>query len=334
MKNVFILLALSIMAGSCTTRNNRQSEKLEKVKIQIDWKIGSEHAFLFAGVKQGYFKDSGIDLEIVPGTGSSSSANMVNAKSVDFALCSGETALQSRCAETPLNIKVIAEFYPSTPTVIYSLAEKNIIKPEDLYGKKLGVIKGSSAYRNYVYFSKRVKLDISRIEEIPTTGDIRELVGKNSSLDAMVHFGFQHPLKARLEGYRINEIKLSDSIQIYGQGLITHIDLIEKNPSLVKKIVEAIQKSYLFSIENPVETMFIFLEENPDNDIQYANKKFEWVTSFVKSGIDQNKIIGFQNSLVWEKTYDYLKSQNLVTREIILRDFWTNNYLNTTIKIK
>ncbi len=196
-------------------------------------------------------------------------------------------------------------------------------------------MKGSSAYKNYNFFCKKNKLDKSKIKEVPTTGDIREIIDNNSVLDAMVHFGFQHPLKLRLNGYEINEIKLADyDIQIYGQSLITHSDLVEKNPALVKFFVQSVQKSYLYTIKNPNEALSIFLNNNPQSDKEYAMAKLEWVNNFVLSGLNENKILGYQTESAWLKTYDYLKSIDAVHREINLKGFYTNKYLDHEFKIQ
>jgi len=337
MKNILyysIAFFFLISCGGGNKKNN--NEKLHKVTILLDWKVGSEHTFLYAGKKLGYFKDNGINLEIIQGNGSTYSANMVDAKSVDFALCSGETALQSKTAETPRNIQVISVYYPNTPTVIYSLKEKNILNPEDLYGKSVGIMKGSSAYKNYDFFCKKYKLDISKINEIPTSGDIREIIDKNSKLDAMVHFGYQHPLKLRLSGYEVNEIKLADydDIQIYGLSLITHSDLVEKNPALVKFFVQAVQKSFAYTLKNPNEALTIFLDNNPQSDREYALEKLEWTNSFILSGLDENRILGYQKDSGWLKTYDYLKSIDAVKREINIKGFYTNKFLGNEFKIQ
>jgi NitT/TauT family transport system substrate-binding protein len=120
-------VALASLAGCRSCRDGAQRKRIA-AKIQLDWKAGAEHAFLYAGKAKGYFEQAGIDLQIVPGTGSSDSVNMVDAKTVDFALASGETVLQARGAETPRQAIVLAVFYPNTPAVIYSLKNKGIIK--------------------------------------------------------------------------------------------------------------------------------------------------------------------------------------------------------------
>lgn len=306
-----------------------------KITVQLDWKSGAEHAFLYAGKFKDFFKEERINLEIVAGTGSSSSANMIDAKTVDFALCSGETALQALCAEIPRKLIVIAVFYPNTPTEIYSFASKKIHSPEDLYGKKLGIMKGSSAYRNYKAFAKKINLDRKKINEIPSTGDLREIIGESAPLDAMVHFGFQHPLQLRMRGYEVSVIKIRDfGIKIYGQSLIAHPDTIINKPKIVTRIVRAIQKSYLFAIQNPEEVLNIFNDEIPGQDIEYAKKKLEWVNNFVMSGIPEGKPIGYQDANGWSETYDYLKSQGQIFQEVNLKEVWTDKFLDDEIIIR
>ena len=43
----------------------------EKVSLRLDWVYGSEHAPFFLAIEMGYFKDENIDLNLMPGEGSS-----------------------------------------------------------------------------------------------------------------------------------------------------------------------------------------------------------------------------------------------------------------------
>jgi len=337
MKKILIIVVSLLLIVSCGNNNKKSgtTAKLKEVTILLDWSVGSEHTFLYVGKKMDFFKDRGINLKIIQGTGSVESANMVDAKSTDFALCSGETALQSKAAENPRNIQVISVYYPNTPTVIFSLADKNIAKPNDLYGKSVGIMDGSSAFKNYVFFCKKNKIDRTKINEISTTGDIKEVIAQNSKLDAMVHFGYQHPLRLRLMNYEVNEIKLSDyDVQLFGLSLIAHTDLIEKNPALVRDVVQSIQKSIKYTIENPDEALTIFLDENPQSDREYAKSKLKWVNEFVLSGLSDNKIVGYQTEIGWGKTYEYLKSIDGIKREINLNGFFTNKFLGDSDEYK
>lgn len=334
-RRILCLVAIACI-GICTwgCKDKDKAPARQSVKLLLDWKTGAEHAFLHLGKKKGLFRGKGLSLQIVPGTGSADSANMVDAGSVDFALCSGETALKARSAQTPRDIVVLAVFYPTTPTVIYSLEAKNIKKPEDLYGKRLGLIKGSSAARNYDAFARKVRLDRSKITEVPCTGDLREIIADDAPLDAMVHFEFQHPLQLKLENYKVSVIRLRDfGIQIYGQGLITSRDTIEQRQDLCRRVTQAVQASYSYSISHPTEALEVFLAGFPEKDRAYSQAKLDWVNSFVRSATTPGKPLGQQSTAGWNATQSYLREQGLLDREITLEGFWTNDFLDPKITL-
>jgi len=330
-KNIVFLFGLavafsfSMAIDGCGKKGNAE---LTKVRLLLDWKPGSEHAFLYLGQQKGFFKERGIDLEIIAGEGSSTSVNMVSTGNAEFALASGEAALQGRSADQPRMIKVIAEFFPTTPTVIYSLEKKKILLPKDLYGKKVGVMKGSSAYKHYQAFIVAQHLDHKKIEEIPTSGSLQEVIAGNSELDAMVHFAYQHPLQLGLQGYHINEIKIKDyGVEVYGMGLISQEKYLSQHQDVVKKVVAAVLKSLSYTIDHPQEALTVFANKFPEQDSVYAFAKLEWVNKFIKDGMISEKPLGYQTQEKWENTQQYLLDQKLIVTKYNLNDFYTNEFL-------
>lgn len=335
MRHRLILLSLfvlytatfALLLSACAPRQPQEA-KLEKVRLQLDWKTGAEHAFLYLGVAKGFFKEEGIDLEIIPGKGSTDSVNMVDAGNVEFALASGESALQGRCANPPRRVKVLAVFFPTTPTTIYSLADKRIRQPKDLYGKRVGVMKGSSAYKHYQAFIRKLGLDAARIKEVASTGNIQEIIAPNASLDAMVHFSYQHPLQLRLEGYKVNEILVKDyGVKVYGTGLITGDTLLQNKRDLVARMTRAVLKSMQYTLDHPDEALKVFLERFPEQELKYSKAKLEWVIQFVKSGVPQGQSLGFHERQGWEATMNYLYEEKLVDRRIDVSEVFTTEFL-------
>jgi len=303
------------------------------VKLLLDWKAGAEHAFVYYGLKKNFFADEGIDLEIIAGEGSSDSVTQINGKAVDFALCAGETALLAVAAQQPRPVKMLACFYWTTPTEIFSIDTKSIVKPEDLYGKRLGVVKGSSGYRNYLAFARSVGLDRSRIKEVPCTGDVREMLGENAEIDALVQFFYQEPLQLKLAGYKLHEIRFDAAgIQVYGQGLITHEDTLQ-NHTLIKGMTRAIQRSWQATLVNPDAVVDVFLALHPGPSETYSYAKIKEVVGFVKEGMTRAnvKVIGEQTATGWISTYQYLRDQQMLQRTIDPEVVWTNDYLDRSI---
>src|SRR5438093_12050441 len=87
---VGVALAVGIWIWS---GRNRDGSRTSTVTLVLDWRPGSEHAFLDLAKRRGMFAASGINLQVVPGEGSSRAANQVDAGAADFGLAAGETAL-------------------------------------------------------------------------------------------------------------------------------------------------------------------------------------------------------------------------------------------------
>ncbi|RVA21481.1 hypothetical protein EN935_31710, partial [Mesorhizobium sp. M7D.F.Ca.US.004.03.1.1] len=60
-------VALTLSAAAPTW-----AQELEKVSVRLDWLPGADHAALYLAKERGYYKDGGLDVEILPGQGSTS----------------------------------------------------------------------------------------------------------------------------------------------------------------------------------------------------------------------------------------------------------------------
>jgi NitT/TauT family transport system substrate-binding protein len=53
-----------------------------KASLRLDWKGGGQHAPFYLAKERGYYKDEGIDLDIISGSGSSDVVKQVGSKAV------------------------------------------------------------------------------------------------------------------------------------------------------------------------------------------------------------------------------------------------------------
>ena len=89
-----------------------------KVKIRLDWKAGAQHAPFYLGRQRGYYKDEGLDLDIISGTGSSDTIKQVGSKAVEFGLVDALVLVQGAQQRVPA--QSIAAYYQRTPIVLIS----------------------------------------------------------------------------------------------------------------------------------------------------------------------------------------------------------------------
>jgi NitT/TauT family transport system substrate-binding protein len=65
-------VALGVFVGALAVANAPalRAQSLEKVSIRLDWLPGADHSALFLAKERGYYKDQGLDVEILAGQGS------------------------------------------------------------------------------------------------------------------------------------------------------------------------------------------------------------------------------------------------------------------------
>jgi len=115
-------------AETCTTPT--------PVKLQLQWFIQAQFAGYFAAQDQGFYADQCLDVQIVEGGVDIVPQTELANGNVDFAISWVSKALASR--EAGANIVNIAQVFQRSGTLQVSFKDKNITKPEDFKGKKIG----------------------------------------------------------------------------------------------------------------------------------------------------------------------------------------------------
>jgi ABC-type nitrate/sulfonate/bicarbonate transport system substrate-binding protein len=115
----------------------------EKVSFLASWKIDGARAPWMLAQERGYFRDQGIDFEIVEGQGSSQVARVVGAGTNTMGEIDGGVLIQSVAQNVP--IKGVAAVLPLGTIAVMVPRASNIKAPKELEGKKLAGVAGSAA---------------------------------------------------------------------------------------------------------------------------------------------------------------------------------------------
>ena len=99
--------ALTLFTGCSKKEETKNSEGLQKVTVILDWTPNTNHTGLYVAKEKGYYKDLGLDVEIIqPSEGSS--LQLLAAGKGDFAISYQEDLTYARTSDNPLPVKAIA----------------------------------------------------------------------------------------------------------------------------------------------------------------------------------------------------------------------------------
>ena len=335
---------VSVSGDEATCNLDRNLELAKKagkgvpLKLQLPWFANGEHSYAFLGDELKIFDAYGFDVEVMTGRGSEVAARALGAGQVDAAIIGSDAMVLIN--DEGGKLQSVGIVYRETPVTIYSLPGSGIYEPEDLYGKRLGLLPGSNTVSQYEGFANQIGLDRSRIIEVSVQPQQAQgmIIGqtgaksgngeKISSLDALVHYTQFAPLEERVNRNRImTEIRLADKgVKILGMVLaVREGSMPDRN---VKNLHKALKASFECARQSPLKSIDALAKanrtepfgKNSDGSLQedraYAVAQLEALIAMACKERGQN-CVNFldQTKTDWDETIATLKTFNLIEND-------------------
>ncbi len=131
-----VLAAALAACGSSDDDGKSDSSGQTKIKLQLQWVAQAQFAGYYAAVAEGYYKDEGLDVEIVEGGPDIVPIDSLTAGDVDYAISWVPKVLGS--IEAGAGVTDVAQIFERSATTQISFKDKDITSPSDLKGKKVG----------------------------------------------------------------------------------------------------------------------------------------------------------------------------------------------------
>lgn len=289
-----------------------QSAKPVKVDMRLDWKPGAQHASFYYAREKGYYAAEGIDLNIIPGSGSSDSVKQLGSRAIDIALVDALVLVQAAAQRVP--VKSIAAHYQRTPITLMSPKAKPVTSVRQLLGDvKLGSKKGSSTYQGLIALLGANNIKMEQIKLVDIGFGVQPLLVKQ--VDAIMGFTMNEPIEAESHGMPIHEILIADAgVNAYGLTISSNDQFIAKNGALLTRFLRATKKAVMESSSAKQAVIQAVVKAVPEVDAAREMKVLERTTPFypVKGGTLSS--YGTQSEQAWQQTIDTARNLGLVEK--------------------
>ena len=317
---ILILCLILVLAVSCG-----KSKSNQKIKIVLDWVPNTNHTGLYVAKDLGYFKEEGLDVEIVQPPEGSTTA-LIGAGGAEFGISFQDTLAKSFARENPVPVTAVAAILQHNTSGIISLKEKGIDSPKKLEGKKYATWEDNIEQAILKKLVTDDKGDFSKVKLIPYT--ITDVVtGLKTDVDAVWVYYAWDGIATERAGLQTNFLKIRDygeELDYYSPVIIANNDFLKKNPEIAKKVLKAIKKGYEYAMKNPEESAKILVKNSPELDINLVTASQKWISKEYQSDAKEWGIIDGNR---WNRFYEWLYKNKAVEREIS-KDFgYSNEYL-------
>ena len=317
-------LMLTTLSG-CSKKEEKSADGGEKVTVVLDWTPNTNHTGLYTALENGYYKDQGLDVEIVqPPEGGA--ASLVASGKADFGISYQEEVTYAKTSDDPLPIKAIAAVIQHNSSGFASPKDKNIKTPKDFEGKIYGGWGSESETAAIKAVMEKTGADFNKVT-IADIGQDDFFTATTNSVDfAWIYEGWD-VVQAKLKNFDLNFIPLNQfdkRLDYYTPVIISNETLLNDNPELAKKFMKATTEGYQFAIDNPEEAAKILVKHAPEIGEELAIESQKFLASKYK---DDAPRWGEMKDEVWNNYTAFLKEYGLINKDLKPEDAYTNEFL-------
>jgi NitT/TauT family transport system substrate-binding protein len=321
-----VLLVLILVACGGQAPATPTQVPLTDVTVQLSWFHQAQFSGFYAAVEQNYYRDENLNVTINNGgineSGYINPFEQVLTGNAQFGMASTNEIMKARAAGQPL--VAVASTLQRSPRGFVSLAEKNIISPQDLVGKRV-------AYRpddDSIYLALLQASNVSRdqINEITDASKFTLDALINDEIDVIPMFIDNEGVALTQRGHEINVILASDyGIETYENLIFTTESLINDNPDLVLRFLRATLRGYNHATENPDEAAALGLKYDPNLDLETQKLNMARLLPLIKPAQSN---VGMMQARVWENAHNILVTQGVLSEPLAVNEAYTLQFLD------
>ncbi|MCC6870139.1 MAG: ABC transporter substrate-binding protein [Burkholderiales bacterium] len=294
------------------------------VTFQLNWMAGGYNAGFASALVQGYYKDAGLDVTIVQGNGSGTTAQLVANGRAQLAYADAVAVMQLIAKGAPM--KVVSTVYQSNPSAVMALKKTGIKSIKDLAGKKLGVPSGTSQTTMLPLLLNANNLKASEVTmiEMPVPSLVPAML--QGQVDAVLGSIDAYQIQAEAQGAQLDVWRFADyGVPTVSTSVFASNDFIKNHPDVLKKFVAASLKGWSFAIDHPDQAIKDLKKVFPEVNEKVAAAELAVIRPLFCSG--GAKFFGKSEDALWAKSQDLLAEVKLVPAGQDPKTYYTHDFL-------
>lgn len=291
------------------------SARAEKIQLALNWKAEPEFGGFYTALIEGYYKEHGLDVEILEGGSGTPTIQMLAANKIQYAIVSADEIILSRDRSEKNKIKALFSVFQKSPYALITTQKRGFKSIEELW-KSPGIIAAQSGLPYFQFLTQKFGKPAAKV--VPYTGGVASL----KSVPNWSQQGFMsiEPVAAEKLGVKPQSFLIADAgFDPYLVVLATHEDHLKKHPETTQKLILAIRKGWSKYLMSPQKTNEHMALLNKSMDLETFNKGAELQKSHILT-----KEIGSMDLKKWEVLIQQLLELKLIKAPLKAQDLFAN----------
>ena len=335
MKFVQVMRALvfAALAAIATIGHARAQPKLDKVTFATNWVAEAEHGGWYQAVADGTFQQYGLDVTILPGGPNLNHRLLLPAGKIEFYL-SANLLQAFDAVEQKIPTIAVAAMFQKDPQVFLAHPDQGIEQFQDL--KKLTLLVSKEGIVSYFQWMKR-EFGFREERVKPYTFNPQPFLADKRV--AMQGYVTSEPYAVEREGrFKPKIFLLADhGFNTYSTLIETRRDLVETNPDLVRRFVEAsIIGWYNYIYGDNKAANALIKKHNPEMTDDLINYSIAKMKEFgiVDSGDSLQLGVGAMTEARVASFFDKMVRAGVVKPSVDFRSAYTLQFVNKRVGLE
>lgn len=310
---LFFLLLGVLMAGvGCQSQAPGPPPEPERVVLQLKWKHQFQFAGYYAAQQKGFYRDAGLDVQILESPDDAEPASVVLQGQADFGIASSDLVL---LRNQGYPVVALAAIYQHSPLVFLALSKSGVNSIHGLAQKRVMIEPHSAELLAYLKYESISAADMTILTH---TFDISALLEGN--VQAISAYSTDEPFL--LQQARLNYLTFSpraSGIDFYGDTLFTTEEQIQKHPQRVRAFLDASLKGWQYALDHPEEMVdLIYTQYSQRHSREHLIFEAEKTRQLILPEVVE---IGYMNPGRWEHIANTYSEMKMAPANISLKGF-------------
>lgn len=320
-----MLMSFSLLFSACSSNSTTKEDKntpkeLQKVSVLLDWYPNAVHSFLYAAKDQGYFKEAGLEVELITPAGTEDGITLVAANKADLAISYPKQIILARGQEIP--VKSVGAIVRSSLNQLMVRKDVGVKTLKDLEGKKVGYPSFDIDKETVKAMVKEAGGDPSKVEFVDVGYDLMTSI-ETKRVDAIIG-GYINHEKIILEKQGIG-LDTFNPVDFgvpnnYELAFIASDEGVKNNNDKIQAFLEAVKKGYEYTKNNPDKALDLVLKVQSESfplDDEIEKKSLEILMPLMEN--ESGKFLS-QDEENWNKNVKWLQDKNLLKGKVDSKD--------------
>jgi NitT/TauT family transport system substrate-binding protein len=298
----------------------------DKMQLQLNWFHLADHSPIYLALKRGYYKEEGIELTVLRGSGSADSAKKIDLGQSEIGISDAPTVMTA--IGKGANLKMVAVVYDKAGNNVFFRKSANIKSPKDLVGKKIAVPPADSHRVLWPAFAALHGIDPASVTLVNVKPEGKQAIVAAGEVDAAFDLYTSYAIWEKVLGKgEVGHLLWADfGLPIYGHTYFVNNDLIQKNPKLIERFLRATHKGWRDAKADPAASIDAMVEQVAGLDRNTLLATMPQILDLCVTERSARNGLGWIETELMQKTMDITFANAKPDKPFVVTDVFTNQF--------